>query len=208
MTETLIAAGQGMNWELIGQIAGWVQVAVCLFTFISNKRSRILILKLVCDVFSMINSAFTGFRAAAVFINVCLIGREAVFFNRTRHKWADHKAWLFLFMFLAVLTPAADFAVRGSFTFLSLLPAAGTLITTAALFDKNTLRIKTLMIVAHIPYLFYHALVPGEGGGAVWSLNLPGFIGSAIPIVSAVIGIANEFRAKKKDWEGAEGKEA
>lgn len=197
MTE-LFAAAQGVNWELVGQIAGWIQVGVCLFTFISNKRSRILILKLVSDVFGIANAAFVGFRVAAVFIDLFAIGREAVFYNRTRHKWADHKAWLFLFLFLAALTPLGDFAVRGSFTVLSLLPAAGTLIATAALFDKNTLRIKLLVIVAHIPYLFYHALVPGEGGGAVWSLNLPGFIGSAIPIVSAILGIANESRAKKK----------
>lgn len=184
-----------------GQIVGWIQVALNLITYISTKRSRILALKLIADVCAAINTALTGFRIAGAYTNTVAIGREAVFFNRTKHKWANHTAWLFFFMGLMALAPVIDFAVRGSFVWLSLLPAAGSLIAAVGLFGCNMLRTKILVLIAQIPYLFYHMLTIGENGAVAWSCNMPGIISTAIPILSASIGICYEcflrYRMKK-----------
>ena len=183
---------------IIGTLLGWMNVTLSLFIYVSNRRDRILILKLCSDLLSASNMFMCGFRVAGAFACSAAILRESLFLCRTRYKWADHRYWMFAIMGLMALSPAVDFAARGSFDPLSLLPAAGSLIAAAGLFSRRTLTLKILMFVSCIPYLLYNLLIYTSGAVSV-SLNVPGMVGAAIPMVSTSIGIVHEFVRKPEN---------
>ena len=189
----------------LGQVFGWINVTISLTTYVSTKRSRILLLKLTSDIFNAFNMALCNFRVAGAVTSVVCIGRETVFYNRTRHKWADHRFWLFLFMGLMMTAPLIDFWVRGSFLWLSLLPTVGSLVAAVGLFIKSTMRTKILVFFAQFPYLVYNMLAVTEesAGAVVFSPNMPGLIGTAIPMISSVVGIANEFIQRSRMQKAA-----
>ena len=196
--------------SVTGQIAGWLQFAVTLPMYISTRRSRVLAIKLTSDLLGTVNMLCTGFRAAGAYTNSVAIAREIVFYQRTRHKWADRKIWLFLFMGLMAAAPVFDFAVRGSFVWLSLLPAAGSLIAAVALFGKKMLTSKILIIASQVPYLAYNFLAVGDDMKTVISFNIPGIVICSMTDLSAAAGIVNEIvtaKRKKKEAEEEEEKE-
>lgn len=194
--------------SVTGQIAGWLQFAVTLPMYISTRRSRVLAIKLTSDLLGTVNMLCTGFRAAGAYTNSVAIAREIVFYQRTRHKWADRKIWLFLFMGLMAAAPVFDFTLRGSFVWLSLLPAAGSLIAAVGLFGRNMLTSKILIIASQIPYLAYNCLAVGDDMKTVISFNIPGIVICSMTVLSAAIGIVNEIvTAKRKKKEAEEEKE-
>ena len=190
--------------SVTGQIAGWLQFAVTLPMYISTRRSRVLAIKLTSDLLGTVNMLCTGFRAAGAYTNSVAIAREIVFYQRTRHKWADRKIWLFLFLSLMAAAPVFDFAVRGSFVWLSMLPAAGSLIAAVGLFGRNMLTSKILIIASQIPYLAYNCLAVGDDMKTVISFNIPGIVICSMTVLSAAIGIVNEIVTAKRNKKEAE----
>lgn len=194
--------------RVTGQVAGWLQFAVTLPMYVSTRRSRVLAIKLTSDILGAVNMLCTGFRAAGAYTNSVAIAREIVFYQRTRHKWADRKIWLFLFLGLMAAAPVFDFAMRGSFVWLSLLPAAGSLIAAVGLFGRNMLTSKILIIASQIPYLAYNCLAVGDDMKALISFNIPGIVICSMTVLSAAAGIVNEIvTAKRKKKEAEEEKE-
>ena len=194
--------------RVTGQVAGWLQFAVTLPMYVSTRRSRVLAIKLTSDILGAVNMLCTGFRAAGAYTNSVAIAREIVFYQRTRHKWADRKIWLFLFLGLMAAAPVFDFALRGSFVWLSLLPAAGSLIAAVGLFGRNMLTSKILIIASQIPYLAYNCLAFGDDMKTVISFNIPGIVICSMTVLSAAAGIVNEIvTAKRKKKEAEEEKE-
>ena len=194
--------------RVTGQVAGWLQFAVTLPMYVSTRRSRVLAIKLTSDILGAVNMLCTGFRAAGAYTNSVAIAREIVFYQRTRHKWADRKIWLFLFLGLMAAAPVFDFALRGSFVWLSLLPAAGSLIAAVGLFGRNMLTSKILIIASQIPYLAYNCLAFGDDMKTVISFNIPGIVICSMTVLSAAAGIVNEIvTAKRKKKEKEEEKE-
>ena len=172
-------------------------MALCPFVYISTKRKRILICKLISDILSCICMLFTGFRVAGAYANSVAIARESVFYQRTRHKWADHVAWVFLFLLLMSASPVIDYFLRGELTWLAFLPASGSILVVIAFFNRDPLRIKIMVFFGTAPYLFYNMLV-FENGSVIWSFNIPVIIATVLPMLSALIGIAREIRIRHK----------
>ena len=104
---------------LIAQIVGYVAIAESVFIFISNKREKILIFKLIDDALWFTNMVLMGAYTGAV-LNAIAIVREIIFFNRGKKKWATHKFWLFFFMIVMLVSPVLTWAGP-----VSILPAMG-----------------------------------------------------------------------------------
>lgn len=183
--------------RFIGTVFGWVNVVFCLLIYISNKRSRILALKLSSDVFSSLNLIMCSFRAAGALACLTAIFREIIFFFRTKKKWADHRIWLFVVIAALSLTSVADFALRGAFNPLALLPTVGSMIAAVGLFSKNTLRMKILVLIGSIPYLFYN-IYSIESGIITVNPNIPGIAATSLQLISLTIGLLHESEAGRK----------
>ena len=187
----------GDTVRIIGTVFGWINVLLSLLIYVSNKRSRILLLKLSSDGFSALNLIMCSFRVAGAIACLIAVFREILFYLRTKKKWADHICWLFLVIAALALTAIADFAIRGSFNPLALLPAAGSIIAAVGLFSKNTLKMKILVFTGMVPYLFYN-IFSYDSGKVTASPNVPGIVSTALVMISTIIGIAHEVSAKKK----------
>ncbi|MBO4355304.1 MAG: YgjV family protein [Clostridia bacterium] len=182
--------------RLIGTVFGWINVVFCLLIYISNKRSRILALKLSSDVFSALNMFLCNFRVAGALACIVAIFREIVFYLRTKKKWADHRIWLFIVIFLLLLSSVIDFILRGSFNPLALLPTFGSIFAAIGLFSKDTLRLKILVFIGTVPYLFYN-IFSMEFGVIVANPNVPGIVAVTFQLISVVIGLIHEIIARR-----------
>ena len=187
----------GDTVRIIGTVFGWINVLLCLLIYISNKRSRILLLKLSSDALSALNLIMCSFRVSGAIACLTAVFREILFCLRTKKKWADHICWLFVVIVALAFTAIADFAIRGAFNPLALLPAVGSMIAAVGLFSKNTLRMKILVFTGSVPYLFYNVFSYDSGKVTV-SPNVPGIVSTALVLISTIIGTVHEISAKKK----------
>ncbi len=166
--------------ELIGQIIGIVALVEGFFIYFSRKRSNILIFKLINDVMNatvqVLLGAFTG---AA--INIVAVGRESVFYNRGKHKWANSIAWLFVFM--AVIIGVSILTWAGP---ISLVPMIGSVIAVAGFYAYSTKITRTLGIISSALWLVYQIV----------TLQIGAMIGSGISITAAIIGLVRDGRKK------------
>ena len=74
-----------MNWTLLGNIIGYIAIAENIFIFLSVRRERVLIFKLISDVLWALNMAFLSVDNRAnltgAILNVIGIFREIVFYK-------------------------------------------------------------------------------------------------------------------------------
>ena len=99
-------------------------------------------------------------------------------------------------IFLLLLSSIIDFALRGSFNPLALLPTFGSIIAAIGLFSKDTLRLKILVFFGTVPYLFYN-IFSMEFGAIVANPNIPGIVAVSFQLISVVIGLIHEIKARR-----------
>ena len=199
LTETLIKLtgyGELQGTQIAAFWIGVVAVIETLLIYISNRRERILALKMLSDILWSVQYLLFGSLTGGILCGIA-IGRDFVFLNRGRRKWADHTAWLWVFIALMMISPVVDSVVNG-FRFLYLLPAVGSAMAVVALFVKNTVATKSIMLVCSLLYLIYN-IVTG---------NFMSIVGSVAPIISTTVGLIHELiSAIKRRKEGEEEKE-
>ncbi len=167
---------------LIAQIVGYVAIAESVFIFISNKREKILIFKLIDDALWFTNMLLMGAYTGAV-LNAIAIVREIVFFNRGKKKWATHKFWLFFFMIVMLVSPVLTWAGP-----VSILPAMGSCVAVICFYAEKPIMTKYLAYLAQGSWLAY----------AVLTKNWSSTICNIIALISATIGIIHEVVVKRK----------
>ena len=176
-----------MNWTLLGNIIGYVAIAENIFLFLSIKRERVLIFKLISDVLWALNMAFLSIENKAnltgSILNVIGIFREIVFYNRLDKDWAKHKFWLFFFIGITLVSPIISW--NGP---ISLLPAFGSIFAVILFYSKNTDYMRYLSFLAQGLWLIYASVI----------LSVPAIISNAIMILSSIIGIIRSSILKKK----------
>ena len=176
-----------MNWTLLGNIIGYIAIAENIFLFLSVKRERVLIFKLISDVLWALNMAFLSIENRAnltgAILNAIAIFREIVFYNRLDKNWAKSKFWLFFFIGVTLISPIVSWSGP-----ISLLPAFGSIFAVILFYSKNTDYMRYLSFLAQGLWLIYASVI----------ISVPAIISNAILILSSIIGIIRSFILKKK----------
>lgn len=87
--------------QIAGQIAGFLGIIGSIVIYQQKTTKGLLIAKLVSDFIWGLSYFLLG-NVGGGAICVIAIFRETVFMNRAKHKWADKKIWLFVFIVLAL----------------------------------------------------------------------------------------------------------
>lgn len=132
----------------IGQIIGFLAMAVSVLIYLQRKRRNILALKLTTDVLWAIHHLLIFSYSAAATTTIAIF-REIVFYNYDK-KWAKSKWWGIGFSMTFIL--ASLLTWKDAF---SIIPAFGTILTTIAFGSKNTTITKIFASLASLGMLFY-----------------------------------------------------
>ena len=135
----------------------------------------------VAWVYIVVNLAMYGMYTAA-FINCMNIGRTTVFYFREEKAWAKHRAWLALFLAVAVIAPCLTWAGP-----ISLLPTVGSILCCVGFYLRNTLAVKWVLLPGNLVWMTYSIL----------SRNPSAALGNIIVVVSLTVGIVRELRKKQ-----------
>ena len=171
-------------------IAEAVGIAVVLLNgcvYLRKTRSGILFVKLITDALWILNFSLLGGYSGALVSTIALV-RDCVFYQRGRHKWADHRAWLFVFLTLTLISPVMEWRMNGQFSLLPLLPALGSMFTVVSCFVLKPPAMRTYGFVGQLPWIYYNIALR----------NYAGLASNAVVIITALAGNWHEKRSLKK----------
>ena len=166
--------------NIIAHILGALGILIGLFIYVSKNRKTIVLSKFISDVVWMLNYLLLGAYTGAV-LNAVAMGREAVFYNRGKKRWASCVSWLPIFLIISLVTPISEF-IGGAFTPVSILPAVGSAVAVLSLYSIDTLRMRYLGILAYSFWLIYNIILA----------NPTAAISTVMVLISCVIGIIRE----------------
>lgn len=169
--------------RLIGQIIGFVAIGESILVFLSLKRDRILIYKVISDILWALNMLFMGLGTGAI-VNTVNVAREFVFYNKAKRKWAKSVLWFWFFAAASLVSPIITWA-----GFKSLLPAIGSFLSVVGLYSNNAKAVKLVSIPSQGFWLTY----------SIITQNYASTVCNVFLITSAVIGLVREFRAERKN---------
>ena len=167
---------------IIGNILGYIAALSGLVIFISVKRSRILILKILSDCLFVLHQLCLGMLSGAMLSGIA-VARSSVFYHRGQRKWADNPLWLVLFIALTLISPVLTWAGP-----ISLLPTIGSVVCVFSYYVKGTLLLRILSFVGEGLWLLYGLL-----GGSI-QLALFG----VVALISLTVGTVREIRHNQK----------
>lgn len=145
-----------------------------------KTRERVLISKLISDFLwgaqYLLMGAYSGFAITCIGII-----RETIFLSQ-KHKWAQSKLWLVLFILLSLISPIITWK-----NFSSLLPMAASIISVICFWIGSPLLTKILAFPISACQLSY---------AIVWSLPTV-IINELFTVVSSIIGCIRYYREHK-----------
>lgn len=163
--------------EWVAGAIGLIAVIVTCFMYLRKTRSGILITKLLTDVLWILNYALLGGYSGALVSMIALI-RDCVFYQRGRRKWADHRAWLFVFLAITLISPVIEWRMKGQLSLLPLLPAVGSMFTVVSSFALKTRAMRIYGFFGQLPWIYYNIVL----------LNYAGLVSNAVIIITALLG--------------------
>jgi len=172
--------------KTIAQVIGYIAVAENLLIYLSNRRERILLWKFVSDTLWLLNYLLMGGFTGAALNGVAMV-REGVFALRGKYRWADAKWVPALFLSLTWVSPALEWINSGAFSWTPLLPALGSMIFVLGFYAKSTVFTKASSLVGNVLWLTYAILIG----------NIAGLVGNVLMLISALVGLWRERRAKQ-----------
>ena len=167
---------------IIGNILGYIAALSGLVIFISVKRSRILILKIMSDSLFVLHQLCLGMFSGAMLSGIA-VARSSVFYHRGQRKWADNPLWLVLFIALTLISPVLTWAGP-----ISLLPTIGSVVCVFSYYVKSTWLLRILSFIGEGLWLLY-----GLFGGSI-QLTLFG----VVALISLTVGMIRETNHKRK----------
>lgn len=172
-----------------GQIIGLALIIWNFFIYVQKSHEKILIFKCAGDLMSVVQFAFCRAYTGAA-LNVVMAFREIIFLNKTKHKWASGKIWLYIFIVLIFLSPfvTSKEPIWSALWLLNVLPAFGSSLAVVGLYNENTLITKTLSGIGIACWLVYVTLLK----------NYIQIVGNIITLSSICIGIISEILRRKK----------
>ena len=181
-----------MDLVLIGNVIGVIAVIENIFIFATLKRKNILKLKFLSDSLWFLNYLFLGALTGAV-LNIIAMLRETIFSLRGSKKFASHFFWLPIFLLLTLISPTLDCIKAGAFVPMTLLPAAGSMLTVYSFYQSSPKVTRYIALVAQTLWLIYTAML----------LNIPAVCSNVLQIVSALIGITRAYLLTRKNRKGS-----
>ena len=182
--------------KLIGEIIGFVAIGENFFIFLSNRREHILIFKFISDILWGINNLLLGGITGAI-LNLVAMGRETVFFNRDKRKWASSSIWLVVFLAITAVSPVISL-VSDKEGWYAILPALGSMAAVIGFYSRKPAITRYISFVANGLWLVY----------AVFVWNVSSIVCNIVLLTSAVIGTILAAVNKRKAASAADGEEA
>ena len=170
--------------DVLAQIFGFAGIAVSLIIYAPKTRSKILVCKFISDVLWFLNYLLVGAYTGAV-LNVVAMGRETVFYNRERKKWADHLIWLYVFIAITLLSPILELIKSSELSLIPLLPAVGSVFAVISFYSKKPSVMRIFGFIAQVFWLAYGICI----------FNISAVICNVLTITSALIGTVRDMRA-------------
>lgn len=182
-----------MNTEtmkLIGEIIGIVAIIEGFFIFLSSKREKILIFKFISDALWTVNQLLIGGYTGAL-LNGIAMGRETVFYNRDKRKWASSPAWLAVFMVITAVSPMMSL-ISGKEGWYAILPALGSMAAVIGFYVRRPALTRYISFLANGLWLCYNVIIR----------NISASISGVILLLSAIVGtvmmLVQAHRCKKE----------
>ncbi len=176
--------------RLIGEIVGIVAIVEGFFIFLSSKRERILIFKFISDILWVINLFLLGAYTGAL-LNGIAMGRETVFYNRDKRKWASSWIWLAFFLTVTAISPMYSL-ISGKEGWYAILPALGSMAAVVAFYSRRPALTRYIGFFANGLWMIYNIICR----------NVTASISSAILISSGIVGtvlmLAQRRRLKRE----------
>lgn len=167
--------------QIIGNVIGALAVVEVIFLFISLRRDRILLFKLINDILWTLSYICLGLSTGAV-LNFIGIGREFIYGKREKGGiWAKH-FWLWLFLVITLLT--APLSWEGM---ISILPVIGSMLEVVAFYSNKPSHMRILCFAAQFLWGAY-AVIGGNYASAACCV---------LQVVSIIIGTVRELEEKK-----------
>lgn len=176
-----------MDWKLIGEGIGIIAIIVGFFVFLSNNRKKIIFCKGVTDVLWCFNNFMIGAITGGV-LNIVMVFREFVCFNRVDKKWAQHKFWMYFFSAMCFVSPVIECINAGAINWFAFFPAVGSVFAVFGFYSTEPARIRWLNFAAAVPWFIYTLTVN----------NVTCCISTVVNMTSVIVGVVNAKRAKKK----------
>ncbi len=172
--------------KLIGEIIGIVAILEGFLIFLSSKREKILLYKFISDAFWTVNQLLLGGYTGA-FLNALGMGREAVFYNRDKRKWASSPLWLWFFLAVTAASPIVSM-VSGKEGAYALLPALGSIFAVIGFYSRNPAFTRSISFLANGLWLVYN----------IWIHNYSASVSGVILLLSAAVGTVHAWRQKRR----------
>ena len=186
----------GQTLKLIGEIIGVVAIAEGFFIFLSNKREKIIFFKFISDLLWMTNQLFIGGYTGAL-LNGIAMGRESVFYNRDKKKWASSRLWLFFFLAVTLISPTVSL-LSGGEGWYAILPAIGSSASVVGFYSRRPNVTRYLSFIVNSLWLWYNVIIN----------NVSAAISCVILLLSALVGTVMMLIQKKRERIAAESPEA
>ena len=166
----------------IGQLVGFIPLAIAFITFSLSKRKHILISKTISDLTSAIHFLLIGEVVGGA---VCIVntGRGFVFYNKGK-KWASGIYIPIIFCALTLLTTLLQW--RGWYT---LLPAVGSVLAVIGFWCNRPRLVKLFNLPAVTLWLIYSIMIT----------SISATIINVISIITILISMVRELVAYIKN---------
>ena len=159
-------------YDIITQAIGGLGMLAIFYSFQKNKNRQILGILIIGMSFFSIHFIMLGSYTGAA-LNILSVVRNGILLFRPR-KWAQSKCWLYIFF--------AVYIAAGIITWesmISLVPMAGMIFGTLAVFAKETKNIRRFSLVCSVGWLIYN----------IYNLSIPGIITEISVEISIIIAM-------------------
>lgn len=178
-----------------GQLLGFFIILWSLLIYVQRERNRILAFKLAQDVMSVLQFVLCGaYTGAGVNTVMCL--REIVFLHRGKRKWADHRAWLYIFIAFICLSTflTSDQTPFTLLWYIGALPALGSSIAVVGLYNRSAHVARLCSLVGICLWLVYVLLME----------NWIQVVSNVISILSILVGLIGDARRRRAEKRGGD----
>lgn len=173
--------------KIVGECIGLVAVAEGFFVFLSNRRERILIFKFISDFLWLLNQLCLGGYTGAL-LNFVAMGREVVFYNRDKRRFAQSILWLYFFLAVTVASPLFSL-ISGKEGWYAILPALGSVAAVIGFYSRRPAVTRYTSFAANGLWLAYDVIVG----------NITATVSCAILLLSALVGTLRALWQQKTE---------
>ena len=169
-----------METQIIASLVGALGIGANVLIYQQKTGKNLLIYKLISDILWATHYLILGgFSAFAI---ACIgIVRESIFLNQ-KHKWAQSKLWLWVFVVLSLGSAMLTWK-----TVMNLLPTVASLLSVFGFWRNNPTLSKILAFPISFCMLSYD----------IYILSYMGIANEAFTLISAIISIIILLKTKK-----------